>query len=95
MTRLTSTHEDADLIPGFSQSVKGSSIAVSCGGDHRCGSDPAVLWLWCRSAAVALIQPLARELSYVTGLALKRGKKKKESSYYQSCCDGFRQLAGG
>ena len=25
---------------------RGSGIAVSCGADHRCGSDPALLWLW-------------------------------------------------
>ena len=31
--------------------------------------DPALLWLWCRLAAVSLIQPLAWELSYVTGTA--------------------------
>ena len=35
-----------------------------------------LLWLWCRLAAVAPIQPLAWELPYATGLALK-GKKKK------------------
>ena len=39
------------------------------------GSDPVWLWLWL--AAAALIQPLARELAYVTGAALKRKKEKK------------------
>ena len=37
-------------------------------------------WLWCRSAAAALIQPLAWELPYAMGAALKRKKKKKSSS---------------
>ena len=37
--------------------------------------DPALLWLGCRSAAVALIKPLARELPYAAGAAIK-GKKK-------------------
>ena len=34
------------------------------------------LWLWHRPAAVAPIQPLAWELPYVMGAALKRQKKK-------------------
>ena len=37
----------------------GPGIAMSCGGGHRCGSDPPLLWLWGRLAATALIQPLA------------------------------------
>ena len=55
----------------------GSGIAMSCGVSHRCGSDPALLWLWLWPAAVALIQPLAWELSYALGAALKKSKKKK------------------
>ena len=43
VTNLTSIHEDADLIPGLVQWVKGSSIAVSCGGGHRCGSNLTLL----------------------------------------------------
>ena len=50
---------------------------VSRGVGHRGGSDPALLWLWCRPAAAALIQPLAWELPYAVGVALKRKKKKK------------------
>ena len=34
-----------------------------------------LLWLWCRLAAVALIQPLAWEIPYAVGVALKRKKK--------------------
>ena len=37
-----------------------------------------MLWLWLRSAAVALIQPLAWELPYATGEALKRKNKVSE-----------------
>ena len=33
--------------------------------------DPALLWLWCRLAAAALIGPLAWELPYAEGAALK------------------------
>ena len=59
-----SIREDASLIPGLAQWVKGSSIAVSCGVGHRHESDLALPWLWCQPAATALIQPLAWELPY-------------------------------
>ena len=51
---------------------------MSCGIGHRCGSDPALLWLWCRLAAVAPIQPLAWESPYTAGAALKSKRKKKK-----------------
>ena len=34
--------------------------------------DPALLWLWHRLAAAALIRPLAWELPCVAGMALKK-----------------------
>ena len=51
---------------------------MSCGAVCRFGSDPTLLWLWCRPAAMAPIQPLAWEPPYTKGAALKRQKKKKE-----------------
>ena len=51
---------------------------MSCGVGRRQGSDLVLLWLWCRPAATALIQPLAWELPYAMGVALK----KKESKIY-------------
>ena len=47
---------------------------------HRCSSYLESLWLWHRLAAVAPIGPLAWDLSYATGMALKkrRGGRKKE-----------------
>ena len=45
---------------------------------HRCGSDPSLLWLWCRPVAAAPIQPLAWELPYTAGAALKKKKKRKK-----------------
>ena len=37
-----------------------------------------VLWLWCRLAAGALIQPLAWEPPYAAGYGPKKQKKKKK-----------------
>ena len=45
---------------------------MSCGVGCRLGSDPALLWLWCRLAAVAPIRPLAWELPCTAGAALKK-----------------------
>ena len=42
------------------------------------GLDLELLWLWCRSAAAAPIQPLAWELPYALGVVLKKKKKRKE-----------------
>ena len=55
----------------------GSSVAVSCGVGRRCGTDLALLWLWCRPAAVAPIGSLAWELPHAVGAALKSNKKFK------------------
>ena len=57
----TSIHEYLGSIPGPTQQVK----------------DLALLWLWCRLAAAALMLLLAWKLPYALGKALKRPKKKK------------------
>ena len=51
---------------------------MSCGEGRRRGSDPALLWLWCRLAAAAPIRPLAWEPPYAMGAALEKAKKKKK-----------------
>ena len=53
----------------------GSSIAVTCGVGHRCGSDPMLLWPG--PAATAPIGPLTWEPPYAMGAALKRQKTQK------------------
>ena len=51
---------------------------MSCGVGCRHGCDPALLWLRCRLAAVALIQALAWEPPYAVGAALKGQKDKNK-----------------
>ena len=71
-------HEDAGSIPGLTQWIKGAGVAVSCGVGHGCGSDLALLGLWCRLAAAALIRPLALEPPYDAGVAPEKTKKNTE-----------------
>ena len=51
-------------------------VYVHCGLGQRRGLDLALLWLWCRLATAALIQPLIWEPPYVVGEALKKTKKE-------------------
>ena len=51
---------------------------MSCGVGCRHGSDPELLWLWCRPVATAPIEPLAWEPPYAAGAALEMVKIKKD-----------------
>ena len=51
---------------------------MSCALGYRCGSDPALLWLWHRPVATAPIRPLAWEPPYATGGAQEKQKDKKK-----------------
>ena len=67
---------------------------MSCGIGRRHGSDLAWLWLWCRGAAAAPIGPLAWELPYALGVALK----KKNAELTEPCTsvrDGQRDPGSG
>ena len=50
---------------------------MGCGVGCRHGSNPALLWLWGRPAAMAPIGPLAWELPYASGVAKKWQKDQK------------------
>ena len=60
VTNLTRLHEDVGSIPGLVQWIE----------------DVVLLWLWCRPAAAALIQPPAWELPSAAGAALKHKTKQ-------------------
>ena len=60
-TNPTRYREVAGSIPGLAQWIE----------------DLALLWLWCRLAAVAPIRPLAWEPPYAAGAAPKRQKSKQ------------------
>ena len=66
-------------------SVSGLRIqcAVNCGVGLRNSSDPTLLWLWHRPAAVAPIQPLAWKPPHAAGVALKRQKKTHQKTKKQ------------
>ena len=74
-TNPTRNHEVEGLIPGLAQWVKGP---VSCGVGRRHGLDLALLWLWCRLAAVAPIGPLAWECPHAVGATLEKAKRQKK-----------------
>ena len=57
---------------------------MSCGIGCRCGSDLALLWLWCRAVATPPIQPLATETPYAAGMALKRQNKQTNKKHLKN-----------
>ena len=75
LTNLTRNHELAGSVPALAQWVNDPAVAVSCGVGCRCGSDPALLWLWRRPVAAALIRPLAWEPPYAAGAAQEMAKQ--------------------
>ena len=50
---------------------------MTCGIGQKSGSDPELLWLWCRPSATAPIQSLAWEPPYAAGAAQEMEKRQK------------------
>ena len=50
---------------------------MSCGVDLGGGRIIKKLWLWCRPAATALIQPIVWDLPYAARVALKKQTNKQ------------------
>ena len=71
---LTSLHEGAGLILSLAQWIRDLALPQAVMYvDHRCGLDPASMWLWCRPAAEADLTP-----SLGTSMCCKYGYKKKK-----------------
>ena len=51
-------------------------MTMTCGVGHRYGWHPALLWLWHRAAAAALMQTLVWEFPNAQSVALKEQEKK-------------------
>ena len=66
LTNPTRNHKVVGSIPGLTQWVK----------------DPTLLWLWCRLAAAAAIQPLVWELTYAAVVAIKKKERERERNIY-------------
>ena len=66
---------------------------MSYGVGPRRGLDPALLWLWYRPPARAPIWPLARELPYATGVALKKQQTNKQKQTNKNKPQVIQELA--
>ena len=53
---------------------------MNCGEGHRRSSNPALLWLCCRLAATAPIQPLTWETPNAEGWAQEMAKRQKKKT---------------
>ena len=74
---LTSIYDDVASVTGLAQWwVEGLSVAVSCGVGCRCGSDPALLWLW-RGLQFRFSPSLGISMCHRCAPKKKKDKKKR------------------
>ena len=74
-SRLRTQLSIREDVGSISQWVKGLMLLQAAGIGHRFRLDMVLLRMWHRLAAAALVQPLAQELPYATGVP-QQGKKK-------------------
>ena len=79
-------HEDVVRSLASLSRVKGPALLRACGVGHRHRSDPTLLWLWCRPAAVVGSSNWtpSLELPYATGLAQKK-KNSTSNKCWKRC----------
>ena len=76
-----SIHEDAALIPGLTQRIKDSPLLEAIALVKDATQIPRWLWLWCRLAAIAPLQPLAWDPPYMLQVWPYKHQKKKKKSF--------------
>ena len=82
---LTTIHEDGGSVPGLTQRVKVSGVAMSYGLGPRHGSDPALLWLLCRLASCSsdLTPSLGTSICHRCGPKNKTKQNKKHADIFK------------
>ena len=87
----TASESSWDGLSSFSDAW--SSVATSCDVGRGHGWDLALLCLWHGPAAAALTWPLARELAYATGVALRTKNLELPCQETEDACeDKFQQF---
>ena len=80
LMNLTRNHEAAVQSLALLSGLRIPHCCELCGVSHRHGSDPALLWLWCRPVATALIRSLASEPPHAAGVALEKTKQMNKQT---------------